>query len=114
MAVITLLKNFTFFAAPGQSMRTDWVSFPEEHQNAQLVVIIKTGGAVGASGTLEATWDTDVSATVTTVALAAPGTTIVNITPATGPLGPLVRFALAAAGVALNVNISVFLTPKSE
>ena len=111
MGVITLLKDFTFTGDTGQSFNTDWVSFPSEHQNAQLVVLVKS--RIGASSlgiTLIGTMDTDsVSIIGAVINTGVPGTTQQDII--TG-LMPMVRLNLLA-NVNSQVVISVFLTPKS-
>lgn len=109
---LTLLKDFTIAADLNQTWNTDWIQFPAEHVNAQLVVVVKSRvGTVGALLQLQSTWDTDsVVSAGGSVTTAGAGTSIVDIT---SNLGPMVRLSITALNAATLVTLSVYLTPKS-
>jgi hypothetical protein len=112
MGTITLLKHFTF-AGDNQTFFTDWVHFPNEHMNAQLVVIVHSRTSTSAvSVQLQTTWDTATATSAgSSVSAGAPGTSQENIT---SGMGPMVRLALTGGGANTFMTISVYLTPKSE
>jgi hypothetical protein len=111
MGPVTLLKNFTYVGDPAQSWNTDWVSWPAEFQNAQIVVLTKSRiGTSILSIQLQTTWDTDQASNVGTVInTGAPATQQQDIN--TG-MGPMIRLNLLSAA-ACQVVVSVFVTPKS-
>jgi hypothetical protein len=112
MGTITLLKHFSYAGDNGSSFFTDWVHFPAEQMNAQLVVVVHSRVSTGSMGVqLQTTWDTASAVSVgSSVTTGAPGTSQVDIT---SGLGPMVRLQLSSSAEAL-ITISVYLTPKSE
>lgn len=110
--MIQLLKYFTWAAANGGSMQTDWVRVPEEHQKWQLVVQVHGRiSTTTATIQLQTTWDTSATSSLgSAVSLAALG---LNPQDITSGMGPMVRLALAATADTA-VTISVWLTPKSD
>jgi|GEM_PF-4162654 len=114
--VITLLQNQTIVLAPAQPFALPWTSFPAEHQNAQLVLAVKgldPGGILNVQP--QASWDTDAQVPIgPLLVLNAFGSTVVTITPAYGPLGPLFRLFLSAGSPSVIITLSAWLTPKSE
>ena len=113
MGTITLLKYFTFAGDSSSSFFTDWVHFPSEYKNAQLVVIVhsRTGTSV-MTVQLQTTWDTATAVSAgSAVSTGAPATSQVDIT---SGMGPMVRLNLSSGAAEQVVTISVYLTPKSE
>ena len=108
--MITLLKHFTFAAANGGSLNTDWLRIPEGNQIWQLVVIIHSRISTTA-GTVQlaTTWDT---ATATLIGSSANLATVgVNVQDISSSMGAMVRLAFAASADSA-VTMSVYLTPK--
>lgn len=65
MAMLVLLKHFTFAAANGGSFTSDWVRVPEENQHWQLVFEIHSRiSTTAGSGQLETTWNTAQKTTI--------------------------------------------------
>ena len=111
MAVITIVKDLTFVGDNGQSWNTDWISFPAEHQNATLTVVVKSRiGGSNINVQLRGSYDTDSETNIgTAITTGAPGTTTQDIN--TG-LTPMVR-VLLTANANSQLVISIYLTPKS-
>jgi hypothetical protein len=114
--VITLLRDFTFVAAAGQGMNTEWCPFNTLFRRADLRMLCKLltpiGGGSAIQVNLETSDDTSDPVVLTTNNLIALGTTVANIS------DNIAQF------VRLNVNnpggtpvfgvISVWLLPKSD
>lgn len=112
MGVLTIVQDFAFVAASGQSFNTPWIAFPAEHERAQIVVICKSRVSGTLLAQMQTTWDTDSESNVGSAAsVNAQGTTITDIT--TG-LGPMIRFNLAGSAADTIMVISIYVTPKSS
>jgi len=114
--VVTLMLNQTLVLAPGQTFALPWADFPTEHQNAQLVLSVKgilPGGVLNVLP--QASWDTDIEVPIgLIIPLNAMGNTVVNINPAYGPLGPLMRLFFSTGAAGVEITLSAWLTPKSD
>ena len=111
--MLTLLKHFTFAAATGQTMITDWVRIPEGNQIWQLVVLVHSRiSTTNATLQLYTTWDTSVVDDIgSAVNLATVG---LNVQDISSGVGPMVRLLLTAGGASDSATtISVWLTPKT-
>jgi len=113
---ITLMQNQTIVLAAGQTFALPWANFPDEHQNAQLVLAVKgldPGGILNVQP--QASWDTDGQVPIgPLLVLNAFGSTVVAISPAYGPLGPLFRLFFSAGSPSVLITLSAWLTPKSD
>ena len=111
MGAITVVKDFTFVADNGQSFNFDWFGFPAEHQNAQIVVLVKSRiGASAANVQFKGSMDTDSESNVGSVILTgAPGSTAQDV--ATG-LMPMLRVNISATNTC-QIVLSIYITPKS-
>lgn len=112
MAMIVLLKHFTFAAANGGSFTSDWVRVPEGNQNWQLVFEIHSRiSTTAGSGQLQTTWDTSQQSNIGSSANLA--TLGLNPQDITSGMGPMVRVVLSATADTA-VTLSLFLTPKND
>lgn len=106
---IRLLDRLAFL---GGTFVGEWVGFPAEYAQAELVVVYDAVEALGAlvGVGLETTYDTDsVVQTISPSMVNSPG---VVVQQAGSNLGPRIRCVVGATSVPLKAIISAWLTPK--
>jgi hypothetical protein len=111
VGTIVICKNLTLALSAAQSWATDWISFPAEHQNADMVVALQGFTAANFSVQGQSSYDTE---TTLSAGAAATPTVVGNVVILiTSNLGPMFRVLFTGTGSTV-ATISIYLTPKSN
>ena len=109
MNVIVICKYLTFVGSAAQTFCTEWISFPAEHQTAELRVEAKSVSTANMTVQGQTSYDTDSEDNVgSAITVAAAGTQTILIS---SGLGPMFRVKLTATS-ATFVVLCIYLTPK--
>lgn len=110
MGTIIICKNLTLALSNGQQWATDWVTFPAEHQGADMVIVVQGFTSMNFSIQGQSSYDT--SNTLSAGASASPATVGSFVTAISSNLGPLFRVLFTGTGATV-VTVSIYVTPKT-